>query len=347
MPKKRRKENSGLPERWRYRFGAYYYRVPEGLEELWGGKKEFLLGHTLPEAHRVYASKIELTHDIQTIDQLLTTYEIKVISQKAISTREREIRLLPYIRCVFGKMPINALKAKHVYRFKTLAGEKHGKASANRMISILSHAYTMAIEWGLCDQHPVKGNVVKFGIKPRDRYVEDWELQEAMRVAPVLIRNYVPIKLLTALRKCDILSIKLTDLQENGIHVTQKKTGKKIIIEWNEELLDAVETVKKTRKKIGSLWLFHTGKGQPYLKDNGRSFGFDSIWKRWQEKAIKETKLQLKFAESDLRAKAASDMTEEHATELLDHSTRALTKRFYRRKPKFVKPHSLLNDLHK
>ena len=37
-PKKRNKENTGLPARWRWKDGAYRYRVPSGQEDLWEGK---------------------------------------------------------------------------------------------------------------------------------------------------------------------------------------------------------------------------------------------------------------------------------------------------------------------
>ena len=199
----------------------------------------------------------------------------------------------------------------------------------------------MAIEWGLCDNHPIKNNIRKYSIKPRDRYLEDWELEEALTVAPKLILAYVPIKQQTGLRKGDMLSITLADLKEDGIHVTQNKTGKRIIIEWTPELKDSVEYAKSISKKIGSMWLFHTNKGQPYIKEDKSTSGLNSIWKRWQEKASKETDLVSKFTESGLRAKTASDTTEQHATDLLDHSNPSITKKHYRRKDKVVKPHTL------
>ena len=346
MPKKRKIENNGLPKRWRMRSGGYYYRVPKGEEENWEGKTEYLLGHSLTSAYRVYADKIELNNDAKTIGDLLGLYELKEISKKSFGTRERETRLLPDLHGVYAHMPISSLKPRHVYQFKTKVGEQRGEATANRMISILSHAYTKAIEWGLCDEHPIKNKVIRFSIKPRDRYVEDWELKEAFSVAPELIKKYIPIKSLTALRRSDILSIKKTDLKEDGIHIKQNKTGKAIIIQWSDELFEAVESVKKECKKISSIYLFNTSNGQPYIKENGRTNGFNSAWKRWQEKAIKETKLKNKFSESDLRAKTASDTTEQHAFELLDHSTSDVTRRHYRRKPKVVKPFSLNNILH-
>lgn len=45
-------------------------------------------------------------------------------------------------------------------------------------------------------------------------------------------------------------------------------------------------------KKINLIWLFHTNKGQPYIKEDGTANGFDSIWRRFMNKALKETKLQ-------------------------------------------------------
>jgi len=339
--KRQLKENQGLPKRWRYRYGAYYYRVPPGDEIIWDGKKDFKLARTYPEALRVWADRLELMGDAKSIADLLELYSIKVLPDKSPTTQDRESRIIKRIISSLGHIPIAALKPKHVNLVKTKEADVHGHATANRFVSILSHAYTMALEWGLCDNHPIKNNVSKYSIRPRDRYLEDWELEEALTVAPIFMKTYIPIKQQTGLRKGDMLSIKLADLKEDGIHITQNKTGKRIIIEWTPELEDAVEHAKFMRKKIGSMWLFHTNRGQPYIKENKTTSGFNSIWKRWQVKAIKETDLSQKFVESDLRAKTASDTTEQHATDLLDHSTTAVTQRHYRRKPKVVKPHSL------
>jgi len=44
MPRARNIRNRGYPKSWRFRYDAYYYRVPKGQEHLWDGKKEFHLG---------------------------------------------------------------------------------------------------------------------------------------------------------------------------------------------------------------------------------------------------------------------------------------------------------------
>jgi hypothetical protein len=59
VPKPRRPENKGLPARWTNKHGAYYFRVPPGLESLWDGKQFFRLGKTLPEAYREWSARID------------------------------------------------------------------------------------------------------------------------------------------------------------------------------------------------------------------------------------------------------------------------------------------------
>ena len=83
--------------------------------------------------------------------------------------------------------------------------------------------FTKAIEWGACSDHPIKGKVLKNKLSPERRYIEDWEIDEALTVAPPLIASYVRLKLLTALRMSDMLSLRWQDIQEDGIHVNTRK----------------------------------------------------------------------------------------------------------------------------
>jgi len=131
----------------------------------------------------------------------------------------------------------------HVFKYRDLRG-KDGKTAANRVLEVLSHAFSKAIEWGLCEHHPMKGKVRKFSTPPRTRYIEDWELNEALKVASPFLTGYIHLKLLTGMRRGDMLSIKLSDLKEDGLHVTPRKTqgttGEKIIIEWSRQLRQVI-----------------------------------------------------------------------------------------------------------
>ena len=87
MPRPRNSENRGYPKSWRFRYDAYYYRVPKGQEQLWDGKKEFNLGRSLSEAAAEWAKRLHRIEHDPTIDALLTRYKLDVIPTKAAATR--------------------------------------------------------------------------------------------------------------------------------------------------------------------------------------------------------------------------------------------------------------------
>ncbi len=156
------------------------------------------------------------------------------------------------------------------------------------------------------------------------------------------MRAYIGVKLLTGLRRVDILSLRTPDLKEDGIHVKPRKTarttGKKLIISWSDELRHAVNEALAVRPRDIAPWLFCTRTGEPYIRPDGSANAFDSLWQRFMDKALKETGLEVRFQERDLRAKTASDMPLELATALLGHADARLTQRVYRRRPDVVKP---------
>ena len=340
-PKPRNNENKGLPARWRHKHGAYYYRVPDGLSELWDGKKEFRLGTSLNEAYRAWSQRLELHSEAKTMAELLDRYTYEVIQDKSPKTQASNRISIRKLKPVFGHMPISFVKPMHIYKFRDLRG-KDGKTAANRDLEVLSHAFTKAIEWGICEHHPMKGKVRKFSTPPRTRYVEDWEIQEVLKVASKFLTSYIYLKLMTGLRRGDLLSIKLSDITEDGIHVTPRKTqnstGKKLIIEMTPELSELLNNIRKSAKKINSIWIFHTREGQPYIKDDGSANAFDSLWQRFMAKCLDKTAIKERFTEHDLRAKVSSDAEIEHAQKLLGHASREMTERVYRRKAETISP---------
>ena len=340
MPRKRNSENIGLPKRWRHYHGAYFYAVPKGLEHLWDGKRQFRLGDNLTEAYRVWASRLELHSDARTIGELLERYTIEILPTKAAKTQATYLPSIKSLTAVFGKMPISALEPMDVYKYRDKRG-KTSRVQANHDIGVLSTVYTTAVEWGLCRHNPIIGNVKKLPVKPRDRYVEDWEVEEALTVASPFIRRYVRIKILTGLRKTDLLSVKFEHLEADGIHVVPAKTKntsrKHLIIEWTEELRNAVDDARKASKS--SIWLFSTREGKSYVNEAGTPSGFNSVWQRFMAKVLAKTKVKIRFTEHDLRAKTGSDVDDiGKAQSLLAHADPATTRRIYRRKAERVKP---------
>lgn len=340
-PKPRKPENRKLPSRWRFKHGAYYYRVPENVRSLWDDKTEFRLGSSLHEAYRIWADRVEAYSDARSMAQLLDRYALEVVPTKAPKTQESNQISIRRLRPVFGDMPIGTVKPRHAYQYRDKVTRKHGPASANRDLEVLSHSLSKAVEWGFIDRNPIKGQVRKNSIPRRERYVEDWEIAECLTVANPMLRAYIVLKLLTALRRGDLLRIKNSDLKDDGIHVMTCKTGKKLIIEWTAELKEAVEAAKRARRKDIVPWLFCTRNGDCYVKDDGFANAFDSLWQRFMKKVVTKTNVAVKFQEKDLRKKTASDMTLQSAKELLGHTSDSTTRRHYRIGADRVYPHSL------
>lgn len=344
MPKPRNKENRGLPMRWQWTRGAYYYRVPEDLKHKWDGKDKFRLGKTLPEAFKVWASRINHLDKAQTIDELFDRYALEVVPTKAPRTRIDNLLQIRTLRKVFGAMPLESIKPVVVYRY---VDKRSAKIAARREVALLSHALTKAVEWGYIDRHPFKGEVRFTGEKNRDRYVEDWEIAEIMALQPkrkgdtiTVVQAYIRLKLLIGLRRGDLLRLTVSHLKDDGIHIKTSKTGKAVIFAWSDELRAAVDACKAARPRHIAPWLFCTRRGESYLNEaTGGAEGWSSLWDRFMRRAMAETGIKERFTEHDLRAKAGSDAeSTERASALLTHASTGITKRVYRRKAEVVQP---------
>lgn len=360
MPRRyRRPENKGLPSRWVFKHGAFYYRTPANARSKWDGKSFFRLGATLPEAYREWANRIEYDSSVATINQLFDRYAAEVIPTKKPKTRESNIIGITSLRSVFGELNIMKITPPMIYQYVEKRSVKRrnehgrltgGRVAALREIEVLSHAFTKAVEWGYIGRHPFKGEIRLKGTKPRDRYVEDWEIIECLSVPPyrkkgsvLAIQSYIRIKLLTGMSQYDLLSLQEEDLRKDGIHIQRNKTkdssGKRTIYEWSDPLKTAVEEAKSARP-ARSTFLFCNKFGKCYINpDTDEAPGWKTMWQNFMKRVMAETEVKEHFTQHDLRAKCASDAeTLDHARALLSHADIRTTERVYRRKPERVKP---------
>jgi integrase len=352
MGRERSSEHAGLPPRWRVVKGVYYYQVPQEQRDKWDGKTTFRLGDSLDEAYRAWTQRMGAPNDAKNVGELLDRYAREVIPGKAPRTQTENRRAVMRLRAVFGKLSIAGIRPQMIYQYATKSSTT---TQGRKEIRTFSHVFTKAVEWGLIDRHPFKGEVRLKGEPPRTRYVEDWEFAECMKLQSKrsngsikMIQAYLRIKLLTGLRLGDLLRLTMGALREDGIHVLPRKTahttGKRIIIEWSPALLEAVEMAKAARPAKGSPgdtdYLFCTRRNECYFdEERGTSYGWNSMWQRFMERLLEETEVTERFTEHDIRAKAASDAeTLEHAQKLLAHADSKITDRVYRRKPEKVKP---------
>lgn len=205
---------------------------------------------------------------------------------------------------------------------------------------------TKAVEWGSVDRNPLLGQLRVENPKPRDHLPEDWEINLALEHAPALLSCYIRFKLMTGLRRGDILRLTLSDIHADGIHVkphkTAKTTSKKLIVEWDTDgqlrnLVDEILALPPAPRIQGAP-LFVTRKGRPFIKADGQASGFDTLWQWFMAKLVVDSGIT-RFQERDLRAVVASESdTLQEASERLGHSDTRITARVYRRKPTKIKP---------
>lgn len=343
MPRKRNPENRGFPARWQVSHGAIYYQVPKGFEKLWDGKRKFLLGHTQAEAYTTWAQRGCQSANIFTIGDLLARYYKEVTGLKPPQSIKSDRRCMNELQKAFHDVRIEDLTPQHIYKY---IDRRSAKIAARREKSMLSHAFTKAVEWGYIVRHPFRDELRLEGEKPRTRHVDDWEIDEIMKLAPKkkgdptrMLQAYIRLKLLMPIRKGDMLRLNVNKFAKDSITVTQGKTGKTSIYTLSAERQEAIDACKAARPKDICQWLFCNRLGQPYFNDKeGTTSGFDSIWQRFMKRILEETKITERFTEHDIRAKAGSDAKDvEEARKLLGHETVAMTKRAYRRKPEVVK----------
>jgi integrase len=347
MPRRRTdKNNLGLPKHWRYNHGSYYYVVPVSKRAFFD-KGTVRLGKTLQEAHAKFALLTD-AHEfdaVLTISDLCDRYQTEILPLNKTRTQELKLRSLKVIRRVFDKSPVHLIEPQHVYKFHKHREKESGNRTARAEVEVLRHIYTCAVQWGVVNRHPFKGEVRLAKNPPRDRYVTDEELDNFYRnFANQKIRAYIDLKLLTGLAIQDILTIKMTDIKPDGLHVHRKKTkglgSKKKVYQWDDRniLVEVVRKIQLTHSKHStSEFLFHTRTGKGYYPTNGdgsaagKPDGWNSMWQRRMK--LFELAGNARFTDHDLRAKAASDTDLEHAQVLLDHSSPETTIRVYRRAP--------------
>lgn len=350
MPRARLKSNTGLPKRWRLKNGAYRYQVPPGQESRWDGRKEFTLGKNLPDAYKIWAERIAEATKVTTVDDLLDRYLIEVVPTKKPATQSSDIRIVPILRKRFGHFTVQpgplGIEPRHIFEY---VSKRKALTRGHREAAVLSHAFTWAVQWGIIKVHPFLRQVrFERGLQPKrkKRYVEDWEIVEALTLKPyrkrgsvLMCQAWIRLKLANiGLRATDMLLLKVSDANAEGFTVqpskTENTTERVQFFKWTPDRKRAWDMALAARPIDIGPYVFCNTLGEPYFKeDTGSASGFESIWQRFMTRVLKETKVKQRFAERHLRSKVGSDAESiERAQKILGHADQKVTQTFYRLK---------------
>lgn len=339
----RRKKTYVSGEQW----VAYYYngRAPDG------SRVEIPLGTDLIEAKRKWAEREckPAPRETGLMSHIFDRYIREIIPTKAPRTQSDNLLSIKQLRAVFDSAPIDGITPQHIAQYRD---KRSAKVRANREISLLSHIFNCAREWGYtAKENPTRG-VRKNKEQPRAFYADKAVWDAVLKHAKVELRDAMDLAYLTGQRPADVLRMSETDIRNGALEVKQGKTQKylRILLDRNDgtrtELGVLLDRIRARPSRVKNLRLVATPTGQPLNKGTLR-IRFDAARTAAAKEAEEQgTSEMLALAERirefqfrDIRPKAASEIDDvAEASELLGHTQQQITRKVYLRVGKTVKP---------
>ena len=160
-------------------------------------------------------------------------YEREVIPCKALATQKDNLLCLRFLRKVFDGAPIDAVTPQIIAQYRDKRGATV-PVRVNREITLFSHVFNIAREWGYTSkENPVKG-VRKNRETPRDFYADASVWNAVYGVACQELQDAMDLNYLTGQRPGDVLLMRFSDIRDGALEVkpnkTQKSSGKKLRI---------------------------------------------------------------------------------------------------------------------
>lgn len=326
---------------------GYYYNARDET----GKRVEIPLGTDLNEAKRRWAELECKPAPSETglMNLIFDRYEREVIPTKAPRTQRDNLLSLKQLRPVFGPAPIEAITPQHIAQYRD---KRTAKVRANREITLLSHIFNLAREWGYtAKDNPARG-IRKNKEQPRDFYADEAVWDAVYSVAPDELKDAMDLSYLTGQRPADVLKMMETDIRDGVLEVKQNKTKKRLRILLNDEngcrteLGKVIDRIRARPRRIRSLFLIATSAGTP-LNQCTLRIRFDAARKLAAEEVENSNSVESyalaarirQFQFRDIRPKAASEIGDlTQASKLLGHTEQEITKKVYIRVGETVKP---------
>lgn len=311
---------------------SYFHRC----KDITGKIVETPLGKDLTAAKIKYA-QVEKNNAKQVLlmKHAFDKYISDVLPEKSPRTQEDTFLMLKPLRSGFDAAPIDAVTPHIIAKYRD-ARSKAAPVRANREMALLSTVWNYAREWGYTEkENPCRG-VRKNKEKPRDFYADDQVWQAVYQQGCPELKNAMDLAYLTGQRPADVLKMEFAHLNNGALEVKQDKTNKKLRIllatsEGPTRLAEVIERIKNAGGEEKSEYLVCNSLGGQ-LNTQTLRLRFNKAKKKALIGASPELieKLEL-FQFRDSRSKAASELPLEHASRLLGHSEKEITKKVYRR----------------
>jgi integrase len=310
--------------------GAFYLVTP-APEQKW-----IRLGSTKAEMYKALAVLEIQPSGGYTVESLWKDYSQDELPKKSPATQAGYRKSSTQLLKVFGHLLLDQIGSPDVAKYLLIRGKK-APTCANQEIGLLSTMYTYAVALGLAERNPCL-RVKRHKLSPRDRLVEDWELDEFRKECSDQLDCYCELKELTGLRMTDMLFLTLANIKEDGLYVrpskTQNSTGERREFIWTPELKAVIDRIVGLPRPQTETRLFVNKDGKPFMDEELQAPRFGYLWRKTMKAALLKTELREPFQEKDIRAKTASDADRlgQDATAILGHEDSRTTRRYIRHK---------------
>ena len=322
---------------------GYYYN---GRDDA-GKRKEISLGTDLNEAKRQWAVMecAPVPTDATLMQFVFERYIRDILPNKGADTQRENNGSLRQLRAVFDTAPIDAITPQDIARYRDA---RTAKVRANREISLFSHVFNMAREWGFTTrENPCRG-VRKNKEKPRTYYADEVVWDAVYEVSSAELRDAMDLNYLTGQRPADVLKMTEHHVRQGELHVHQGKTQRilriRLVNDGHQSDLDkCIIRLLANPVPCRTGHLIRTDKGDKLslkmLRDRFNAARTAASVKAAAAGNDELAKHILAFQFRDIRPKAASEIDSlDDASRLLGHSDKEITKKVYRRVGERVKP---------
>lgn len=338
-----------MPKGMRQVSGRWYWRPTDELarraaEKLSPGRSNLFAGATDTEARKWWATTVlplldELSAPSPTEDRVESIIDAYLAHSRFHELKERTRddyrKNLLKLRAKFGSMKFARSEAEAAtgafLRRMHIAqhlDDATAKVMANRQVSALSSAFSVAIRAGRTEYNPCS-EVSKNRERPRRRLIDHHDYAKLKHVAQPVIRLMMLMAKLTGMRQGDLRTLRWDEIRNGEIHKLLEKTESTSGVSLRIRVTPAVAAVLRAAKELrGTLrqseYVFHNRQGEAYTL-----YGFQSMWRRT---LLKSGVVDVHF--HDLKARAVTDKERKETgsgTDLAGHTDPRTTRRIYRR----------------
>jgi len=249
------------------------------------------------------------------VDAVYQTLEHRrKINDLAANTLDQYQRIRPRVTQAFDK-PIDQITTRDIMRF--LDQYERTPNMANRTLSVLRLCFDKALRLGATENNPALA-VKRYPERKRTRYITDEEVYRLREHATPKMRAIIDLCYFTGQRIGDILSMTWEQVTEDGILITQQKTGHRLMVQMTPDIQAALDALKAPRRYVVTA----RGKSTPM----GYMAARDRFRRLCALAGVEDASLH------DLRAKSLTDLKRQggNPQALAGHSLESTTLRYIR-----------------